>query len=91
MTQIILDLTIIVAIVIGLTEVIKRLLAQYFDEEKLSHFIPLLAVCFGVVIKMASINFADTSGAVWIEGIVIGLMSVGLFNTTKETKKIFTK
>ena len=70
----ILDLTIIVPIIIGLTEILKR--AGWLN----SRYVPLLAVFFGL-------SFAMWVGGpeAWLDGIIAGLTASGLWDISKKT------
>ena len=68
------DSTLIIALVIGLTQVFKM-----FDLSK--RLTPVFAIVMGVLI-----NMAFNAGGVWeqvLVGIIIGLTAVGLFSGSK--------
>lgn len=71
---------ILVAIVIGLTEVIKR--ATGLEKR----YIPLLAVILGVILSFIG-AYLGVISATLISGITAGLVSVGLFSGIKNTFK----
>jgi len=70
--------TIVVAIIIGLTEVIKRAVGLR------KKYLPLVAVVLGLIYALTSNGLDITS--VW-QGIMFGLISVGLFSSAKNTIK----
>jgi hypothetical protein len=74
----ILDLTILTAIIIGLTEALKR--AFKIDKR----FIPLVAVALSIFLG-GTAGFWGLSSLNFIEAIVAGLTSVGLYSATKNT------
>lgn len=69
---------ILVSIVIGLTEVIKR--ATGLEKR----YIPLLAVILGIVLSFVG-TYLGVISAPLISGIVAGLMSCGLWDLGKKT------
>ena len=70
---------IIIAIIVGLTEVLKRL----FKLNK--RYVPALAVALGLAIMLIS-GFGNY-GYVILTGIIYGLSAVGLFSGVKNTIK----
>ena len=74
-----LEITAVVAIVVGLVEAIKR--AVNLD----SKFAPLVSLIFGIVI-MSAVG-TDTIVMNIFEGVIIGLTASGLYSGTKATLK----
>lgn len=81
-TQLFLNVATITAITIGLVEAFKR--TGYLKE----NFRALFAIAVAIVITFISTGF-DKAGLFnnLIQGIITGLMSVGLFSTGKDTKE----
>ncbi len=69
------DITIIVAAIIGIVEGAKR-------SGMSSKWAPLVAVILGIGASLAFITHPDVPTAI-LEGIVIGLTSAGLYSGTK--------
>lgn len=67
-------LVVLVPIVVGLTQIVKR----WID----SRWVPVTAIVFGILGAFLVVGFA--SDAV-LSGIVIGLSAVGLYGTGKTT------
>lgn len=65
-----------VAIVIGLTQVVKRFVPE--------RFIPLLSIVFGVLLAVAG-SWGYFSAGVIVKGIVIGLSASGLWDVSKKS------
>ena len=72
-----LEITAVVAIVVGLVEAIKR--ATNLD----SRFTPLVSIIFGVSI-MSAVG-VDTVTMNIFEGVIVGLTASGLYSGTKAT------
>ena len=70
-----------IALVIGLNEAIKRALM----EERHYRYIPILALALGVGMAFIS-RQTETVAQTVTSGLIIGLSSVGLFSTVKNTK-----
>ena len=78
------DFTVLVAVVVGLTEVIKRIGLP-------TKWCPLLALAFGVGLNLLA---NATHLVLWeniIEGILIGLSSQGLYDTIKKPVNFVVK
>ena len=63
-------------LVIGLTLVVK----QFVD----SRFMPLVAVLFGIIIMVMG-DWGNISFETFVQGIVVGLISCGLWDIGKKT------
>jgi len=72
-----LDITILVALTIGLVEVVKKLGIGV-------KFLPLVAIVIGVVFAITS-NISGEFVENVFQGFIIGLTSAGLFDVTKKT------
>jgi len=77
----------IVLLTIGLTTVIKRAAKLKTDEEK--RWIPLIAILLGIILVFLGRQFVDINyysiGTIILVGIAVGLESVGLFSSAKNT------
>lgn len=74
----IIDLSILLAITIGLTEVAKR-----FDIDK--RWLPVIAIFFGIGSNLIGQVIGETFTQAVLGGIMIGLMSVGIWETSKHS------
>jgi len=77
----VLETTVLTALVIGLTEVVKRIGVN-------SKFLPLVAIVLGVGLSFG-LKFLDVktvNGAVeTVNGLIAGLMSMGIWSGVKAT------
>jgi len=73
-----LEFSIMVAVITGVVEVIKRATGLS------TRYIPLLAVVLGVVYAVV---FGDLSTDVAFQGLIAGLSSVGLYRTGQKLSK----
>lgn len=71
------EFLLLVPIVIGLVEVVKKYMAD--------RYAPLFALLFGLV---GAFGLSGFSSDVALQGIVIGLTSIGLYSGTTNTLKI---
>ena len=69
----VLDVKLIVPVIIGLSEVIKKAGLE-------SRYIPLLSIVLGLCFA-----FWIGGTSAWLDGIMVGLMSCGLFSSVKAT------
>jgi hypothetical protein len=74
----ILDITILIALIVGLTQVFKK---AGFPER----FIPVVALILGVSINTFVKFIGAELGEVIIVGLIAGLTSMGLYDTAKIT------
>ncbi len=73
------ETTILVALIVGITEVIKRATGL---EKK---YIPAIAIGIGLVIAFIGNYLTGLVGITIIQGLTAGLLSVGLFSGVKNT------
>lgn len=71
------SMAVLVAVIIGLTQVAKMAGLP-------SKYAPLLAIIFGVLGTLSLSLFSVTANTI-IAGLVVGLMSMGLYSGTKTT------
>jgi uncharacterized membrane protein YfbV (UPF0208 family) len=67
------DQNIILAVIVGFTQIVKAF-------EVPQRFLPFVAILTGIVLMFAS--NAGITGELAIQGIVLGLMGIGLYSTT---------
>ena len=81
MTDIMLLATVLAPIIIGLVEVVKRMI------EPPAKFVPLIALLVGLVVGIGATPFTelDTVYRCWA-GVFAGLSATGLFELVKKTK-----
>ncbi len=72
------ELAIIVAIVVGLTEVIKKLGIQ-------DRWIPLIAIVTGIAVNYLSAIVGVETSQVILGGLIAGLMAVGAWEVGKHS------
>jgi hypothetical protein len=68
-----------VAIVIGLTEVVKRIFG-----DKIDRFVPFISVIIGILLAVVS-SYQYFSAESVVRGVVVGLVACGLWDNTKKT------
>lgn len=72
------EITILVAIVVGLTEVVKRIGVD-------GRWLPLVAILFGISANFLGKAIGVTVPELFLGGIMAGLMGCGLWETGKHT------
>lgn len=82
MEETLLNLSMQIALVIGLNEVIKRA----FLSEAHYKLIPLISLVTGILLSVVLFGGSTVQQGV-INGIIVGLSAVGLFSTIKNTAK----
>jgi hypothetical protein len=76
----------IVPLTLAFTEVVKRVLNWNTEGERAKRFIPLIAMAVGIFSAWVLIPYAGLY-QVFVNGLVGGLASCGLFDLTKLAKK----
>ncbi len=73
------ETTILVALIIGITEVIKRATGLK------KRYVPAMAIGVGLVIAFIGNYLTGLIGVTILQGLIAGLLSVGLFSGVKNT------